>query len=150
MRPAVSDSDLLVNPRIQLGFGAKLPKLKPVVSVNAAAFRYRFTAGLKSRGLVVAYGETPATALASENKRVSSKARRPSGPEVLRSVAANWRIVGLGTMLATMTTVSFYFITQPILRRSVLLSFTFQPETTALSTFEFVLNRLRPLPNGNW
>ncbi len=36
---------------------------------------------------------------------------RPGTREILRSVAANWRIVGLGTMLLTMTTVSFYSIT---------------------------------------
>ncbi len=37
--------------------------------------------------------------------------RRPSTAQVLRSLAGNWRIVGLGTMLITMTTVSFYLIT---------------------------------------
>jgi MFS family permease len=36
---------------------------------------------------------------------------RPSTGEILRSLVANWRIVGLGTMLITMTTVSFYLIT---------------------------------------
>jgi len=35
----------------------------------------------------------------------------PSMGEVLRSLAVNWRVVVLGTMLITMTTVSFYFIT---------------------------------------
>jgi len=37
--------------------------------------------------------------------------RRPSVPEILRSLVANWRVVVLGTMLVTMTTVSFYMIT---------------------------------------
>jgi len=36
---------------------------------------------------------------------------RPSPGEILRSLAGNWRVVGLGTMLITMTTVSFYLIT---------------------------------------
>ncbi|HVP53049.1 MAG TPA: MFS transporter [Terriglobales bacterium] len=36
---------------------------------------------------------------------------RPSTGEILRSLAGNWRVVGLGTMLITMTTVSFYLIT---------------------------------------
>jgi MFS family permease len=36
---------------------------------------------------------------------------RPATEEILRSLAVNWRIVGLGTMLITMTTVSFYLIT---------------------------------------
>jgi len=35
----------------------------------------------------------------------------PSMGEVLRSLAVNWRVVVLGTMLITMTTVSFYLIT---------------------------------------
>ena len=36
---------------------------------------------------------------------------RPGTGEILRSLALNWRVVGLGTMLITMTTVSFYLIT---------------------------------------
>jgi MFS family permease len=35
----------------------------------------------------------------------------PSLAEVLQSVASNWRLVVLGTMLVTMTTVTFYMIT---------------------------------------
>jgi MFS family permease len=37
--------------------------------------------------------------------------RAPQPAEIARSVAANWRLVLLGTMMATMTTVSFYFVT---------------------------------------
>jgi len=40
-----------------------------------------------------------------------AKKHRPLPREVLRSVATNWRLVLFGTMMATMTTVSFYFIT---------------------------------------
>jgi len=36
---------------------------------------------------------------------------RPSTREVVRSLAANWPVVLIGTMLTTMTTVSFYLIT---------------------------------------
>ena len=36
---------------------------------------------------------------------------RPSTADVLRTLAANWRIVLIGTMLTMMTTVSFYLIT---------------------------------------
>lgn len=36
---------------------------------------------------------------------------RPSTSEILRSLSANWRTVIIGTMLVTMTTVSFYVIT---------------------------------------
>lgn len=35
----------------------------------------------------------------------------PSTSEILRSLLVNWRIVAIGTMLVTMTTVSFYMIT---------------------------------------
>lgn len=35
----------------------------------------------------------------------------PSTSEILRSLSVNWRIVAIGTMLVTMTTVSFYMIT---------------------------------------
>ena len=37
--------------------------------------------------------------------------RHPPTREILAAVAANWRLVMLGTMLVTMTTVSFYTIT---------------------------------------
>ena len=48
--------------------------------------------------------------------------RHPSGPEVFRSLASNWRLVVYGTMLVTMTTVSFYMITAytPTFGQSVL------------------------------
>ena len=36
---------------------------------------------------------------------------RPSTAEVVRSLLADWRVVVIGTMLTTMTTVSFYLIT---------------------------------------
>jgi MFS family permease len=39
------------------------------------------------------------------------RARRPSFGETLDAIRVNWRLVALGTMLVTMTTVSFYFIT---------------------------------------
>lgn len=37
--------------------------------------------------------------------------RHPSTSDVLRSLSDNWRIIVIGTMLVTMTTVSFYMIT---------------------------------------
>jgi metabolite-proton symporter len=40
-----------------------------------------------------------------------ARKRHPSPREILRSTAANWRIVTVGTMLVIMTTVSFYIIT---------------------------------------
>jgi len=36
---------------------------------------------------------------------------KPSASEILRSLTANWWIVVIGTMMVTMTTVSFYMIT---------------------------------------
>jgi MFS family permease len=40
-----------------------------------------------------------------------ARPRRPAASEVLRSLASNWTLVLIGTLLVTMTTVSFYMIT---------------------------------------
>jgi MFS family permease len=40
-----------------------------------------------------------------------ARRRHPRSREILRSLAANWKIVGIGTLMVTMTTVSFYMIT---------------------------------------
>jgi MFS family permease len=47
----------------------------------------------------------------AETEDFLSRPRHPEAREIFRSVAANWRLVLLGTMLVTMTTVSFYMIT---------------------------------------
>ncbi len=47
----------------------------------------------------------------AETEDFLSRPRHPSAREIYRSLAANWRLVVLGTMLVTMTTVSFYLIT---------------------------------------
>jgi MFS family permease len=46
-----------------------------------------------------------------ESREFLALRRRPSFSETLRSLTANGRVVALGTMVATMTTVSFYLIT---------------------------------------
>ena len=46
-----------------------------------------------------------------ETAEFLARKARPATREVLRSLAAHWRIVALGTLLTTMTTVSFYLIT---------------------------------------
>jgi metabolite-proton symporter len=46
-----------------------------------------------------------------ETKEFLERKHHPAAAEILRSVASNWKLVLLGTMLATMTTVSFYLIT---------------------------------------
>src|SRR5207237_2688788 len=46
-----------------------------------------------------------------ETDEFAARKHRPSTPEILRSLSANWRIVLIGTMMVTMTTVSFYMIT---------------------------------------
>ena len=46
-----------------------------------------------------------------ETDEFLARKHRPQPGEVFRSLLANWQIVVLGTMMATMTTVSFYFIT---------------------------------------
>ncbi len=40
-----------------------------------------------------------------------ARRRHPTPSEILRSIASNWSLILLGTMLVTMTTVSFYMIT---------------------------------------
>ncbi len=46
-----------------------------------------------------------------ETAEFLARKARPATREVLRSLVAHWRIVALGTLLTTMTTVSFYLIT---------------------------------------
>jgi metabolite-proton symporter len=47
----------------------------------------------------------------AETEEFQLRKSHPSTREILRSVAANWNLVLMGTMLVTMTTVSFYMIT---------------------------------------
>jgi Na+/melibiose symporter-like transporter len=46
-----------------------------------------------------------------ETETFAARKHRPTTSEILRSLSANWRIVLIGTMMVTMTTVSFYMIT---------------------------------------
>ena len=46
-----------------------------------------------------------------ETDEFLARPRRPSASEVLRSLASNWPLVVIGTLMVTMTTVSFYMIT---------------------------------------
>jgi MFS family permease len=46
-----------------------------------------------------------------ETDEFVARKHRPSTSEILRSLMANWRIVVIGIMMVTMTTVSFYMIT---------------------------------------
>jgi MFS family permease len=46
-----------------------------------------------------------------ETEKFTARKHRPKLPEILHSLVLNWRIVTIGTMMATMTTVSFYMIT---------------------------------------
>jgi MFS family permease len=46
-----------------------------------------------------------------ETDEFAARKRHPSTSEILRSLTANWKIVTIGTMMVTMTTVSFYMIT---------------------------------------
>jgi MFS family permease len=58
----------------------------------------------------------------AETDEFLARNRHPSGKEILNSLVSNWQIVALGTMLVTMTTVSFYMITAytPTFGQSVL------------------------------
>jgi MFS transporter, MHS family, citrate/tricarballylate:H+ symporter len=46
-----------------------------------------------------------------ETDEFLARRRRPDASEVLRSLASNWVLVIIGTLMVTMTTVSFYMIT---------------------------------------
>jgi metabolite-proton symporter len=46
-----------------------------------------------------------------ETDEFNARRHRPNTSEILRSLTANWSIVVIGTMMVTMTTVSFYMIT---------------------------------------
>jgi MFS family permease len=46
-----------------------------------------------------------------ETDEFRARRHHPRVPEILQSLAANWRLVLVGTMLVTMTTVTFYMIT---------------------------------------
>lgn len=46
-----------------------------------------------------------------ETEEFVARNDKPSKSEIFRSLTANWRIVLIGTMMVTMTTVSFYMIT---------------------------------------
>ena len=46
-----------------------------------------------------------------ETDEFKARKNRPNTSEILRSLSANWGIVVIGTMMVTMTTVSFYMIT---------------------------------------
>jgi Na+/melibiose symporter-like transporter len=46
-----------------------------------------------------------------ETDEFAARKHRPDTQEILRSLTTNWKIVIIGTMMATMTTVSFYMIT---------------------------------------
>lgn len=46
-----------------------------------------------------------------ETDEFKARKHRPNTSEILRSLTANWGIVLIGTMMVTMTTVSFYMIT---------------------------------------
>ncbi len=46
-----------------------------------------------------------------ETEKFASRKHRPTTSQILRSLSVNWRLVVIGTMMVTMTTVSFYMIT---------------------------------------
>ena len=57
-----------------------------------------------------------------ETEEFQARRHRPSGREVLRSLAANWQLILAGAAMVTMTTVAFYLITAytPTFGRSAL------------------------------
>jgi metabolite-proton symporter len=46
-----------------------------------------------------------------ETDKFAARKHRPTTSEILHSLSVNWRLIVIGTMMVTMTTVSFYMIT---------------------------------------
>jgi metabolite-proton symporter len=58
----------------------------------------------------------------SETREFQARTHHPSTREIFATIGANWTLIAMGTMLVTMTTVSFYMITAytPTFGRTVL------------------------------
>jgi MFS family permease len=88
------------------GIGVLLSRALPDAALNAWGWRIPLAAGcliapvlfLLRRSLT----ETPAYV---------ARPQRLGWPQIFRSLAVHWRRIAIGTMLATLTTVSFYMIT---------------------------------------
>jgi MFS family permease len=87
-------------------FGIVLGSTLPAAAMNAWGWRIPLLAGCLLIPFVYRMRRT-----LPETDEFLARTHHPDTREILRTLAANWRIITLGTMLSTMTTVSFYMIT---------------------------------------
>jgi MFS family permease len=87
-------------------FGIVLGHMLPAAAMDAWGWRIPLLAGCVLIPFVYRMRRT-----LPETDEFLARRRHPDPREIMRTLAANWRIVALGTMLSTMTTVSFYMIT---------------------------------------
>ncbi len=87
-------------------FGIVLSRILPPASMNAWGWRIPLLAGCLLIPFVYRLRST-----LPETDEFLARTHRPGRAEIVRTLARNWRLVLLGTMLSTMTTVTFYVIT---------------------------------------
>jgi MFS family permease len=87
-------------------FGIVLSSTMPAEAMNAWGWRIPLLAGCLLIPFVYRMRRT-----LPETDEFLARTHHPSTREILQTLTANWRIVVLGTMLSTMTTVTFYMIT---------------------------------------
>jgi MHS family citrate/tricarballylate:H+ symporter-like MFS transporter len=87
-----------------IGFG--LSELMPADTVAAWGWRIPFFIGCLIIPFIFVLRRT-----LEETPEFLAMKKHPTTAEVFASAAANWRIIVLGMMLATLTTVTFYFVT---------------------------------------
>ena len=86
--------------------GILLSSTLPAASMNTWGWRIPLVVGCLLIPFVYRMRRT-----LPETRAFLERREHPGTLEILRTVLANWRIVALGTMLSTMTTVTFYVVT---------------------------------------
>jgi MFS family permease len=87
-------------------FGIVLSKNLSTAQMNAWGWRIPLLAGCALIPFVYRMRRT-----LPETEAFRARTHHPRMSEIVRAVAANWRLVILGLMLSTMTTVAFYIVT---------------------------------------
>ncbi|MDP9169344.1 MAG: MFS transporter [Acidobacteriota bacterium] len=87
-------------------FGIALSGMLPAASMNSWGWRIPLLGGC----LLIPFVYRLRSTLPETEEFLALK-HRPARREILQTLAANWRLIVLGTMLSTMTTVTFYVIT---------------------------------------
>jgi MFS transporter, MHS family, citrate/tricarballylate:H+ symporter len=91
---------------LSAAIGVVLNALIPEAAMNSWGWRIPFFIGC----LIIPFLFLLRRSL-RETEAFLARKERPTAVQILRTLAANWRLVLIGLMLVTMTTVSFYLIT---------------------------------------